>query len=747
MSFRNKLQRLASMGPVEIASRVGQNLARRSDSLGWFLPNFDAFPAHEHGRPGKFFFSEDDIVDRVKLICESVPDFESRVLRQAEQILLNQYSLLGYGSLDYGPEIDWQLDAVSGIRAPLEPWPRLDHQDYGTVGDSKVTWELNRHQFLVTLAKAWLLTGDQRFVKKLEDVYYDWHRKNTYPRGINWGSSLEVAFRSLAWLWVRELLAGCKSAARLRMDIDRALGFNAWYIRRYLSTYFAPNTHLLGEAVALFFIGTLCPRLPQASDWRKTGWKIVVTHAQDKVLQDGAYYEQSTYYHVYALDFFLHSRVLAERNDMAIPAQYDDVLKRMLRHLSSLCQAGPPPRLGDDDGGRVFDPCRNRAEHLCDPLAIGAAMYQLDNLKQPTASITEEMLWLFGESGLRAFLACQESDRLESAAFPHTGLYVSRARDDSRSQVVMDAGPLGGGSGGHGHADALSLTLNLDGKPLLVDPGAYKYFGPDSARDNFRTTQAHNTIEVDRLSQAEPRTLFSWHRWPDVTVEAAVLAPEFDFIAASHDGYARLDPPVTHRRSLFASPEGFWFVLDELASDGPHEYVLRWHLAPNAEMKDQTAQGWRVDQDGSRLHLLTTVDEWHCTVEPGWFAPNYGQKQLVPVLTARKSDGGRETIATLLWRETPKSSIPTVTAVDNSLGIPAYQFKFGTNCSICLSGDGVSNVEIEGWESDARFLYGTLDSDGRPLRVIAVQSTFVRYRDTTIQQSSMKEAHVFWQQS
>ena len=747
MSLSNKLRRLASMGPSEIASRVGQGLAKRLDGLGLFLPKSDSFPVDRQEDAGKFFFSESDIPGRVKLIREYIPAFEARVIEQAEQILRNQFSLLGYGPLDYGPDVDWQRDAVSGVSAPLEAWPRLDHQDYGTVGDSKVTWELNRHQFLVTLAKAWLLTGDDRFVKKLENAYYDWQAKNTYPHGINWGSSLEVAFRSLAWLWVRELLAGCASATRLRLDISKALGFNAWYIRRYLSTYFAPNTHLLGEAVALFFIGTLCPGLRHASDWRETGWKIIVAHAHEKVREDGAYYEQSTYYHVYALDFFLHARILAGRNDMAIPAQYDDVLRRMLRHLSSLCQAGPPPRLGDDDGGRVFDPGRNRAEHLCDPLAIGASLFPTSALKQPSVQVTEEMLWLLGEQGLRTFLASPGSDRVESTGFPNTGLYVSRATDGSRSQVVMDAGPLGGGSGGHGHADALSIALSLDGKPLLVDPGACKYFAPDSVRNDFRTTQAHNTIEVDHRSQAEPRTLFSWHRWPDVTVDASVFEPEFDLVSACHDGYGRLDAPVIHRRTVLALPEGFWLVLDDLASEGAHEYTLRWHLAPQAEVKEETVQGWIVELEGSRLHLLTAANGWHCTVAQGWYSPSYGRKESAPVLVAAKSAFGSEAIATLLWPERPTSSAPTAIRLENPLGISAYRVGFGGTESICFLGNGNSEVEIEGWASDARFLYATLGPDGRPQRVIAVQATFVRYRDTTIRQSSMREAHILWQQS
>ena len=42
-----------------------------------------------------------------------------------------------------------------------------------------------------------------------------------------------------------------------------------------LSVYFSPNTHLLGEAVALHALGVLFPLFPGAHDWAKRGARIV----------------------------------------------------------------------------------------------------------------------------------------------------------------------------------------------------------------------------------------------------------------------------------------------------------------------------------------------------------------------------------------------------------------------------------------------------------------------------------------
>src|SRR2546425_795942 len=68
--------------------------------------------------------------------------------------------------------------------------------------------ELTRHQHLITLAKAYRLTGEEKFADELFLQWRQWQAENPYPIGVNWASSLEVAFRSLSWLWVYQLLAG-----------------------------------------------------------------------------------------------------------------------------------------------------------------------------------------------------------------------------------------------------------------------------------------------------------------------------------------------------------------------------------------------------------------------------------------------------------------------------------------------------------------------------------------------------------
>src|SRR5208283_2010691 len=286
--------------------------------------------------------------------------------------------------------------------------------------------------------------GDEKYFHELTAQWHSWIEANPYPLGINWSSTLEVAFRSLSWIWVDQLLAGTDDFASLHGQLVPALAFHGRYIERYLSAYFSPNTHLLGEALALFFLGTLYPQMPRAARWKESGWQIVLREAGRQVRPDGVYFEQSLYYHVYALDFFLYARLLAARNGMEIPPAYDAVLGRMLDVVAALAQAGPAEGFGDDDGGRVWNPRRNRTEQMTDPLALGAVVYSKEF---SAARLTEEAIWLFGNQSVEklsiAHMSTQTSPAARSLAFPDGGLYVLADSHPCAQAMVVDAGPQG----------------------------------------------------------------------------------------------------------------------------------------------------------------------------------------------------------------------------------------------------------------------------------------------------------------
>jgi len=631
--------RLRAMTWEEARTRMRQAIGKRMDMLKYRagLLQFPEVPRRTPSHAGDFFFSAEDLQDRIRLLRTHCGSQVQRIVQEGEDICRHQFRLLGYDQVKYGREIDWHLDAVNGIKAPAKPYYQIPFLDFAVVGDHKVTWELNRHQHLITLAKAWLLTGDDKYVAKLVQHWSAWREENPFPLGINWASSLEVAFRSLSWLWVRFLLARCPIVpATFQRDLVRALATNARYIERYLSTYFSPNTHLLGEAVGLFFIGTLCPEIPDASRWQGAGWEILMDEAQRQVLDDGVYFEQSLYYHVYALDFFLHAKLLGACNGIATSARFDVIVENMLEVLHVLSQSGPPHGFGDDDGGRLFDPKRNCCEHLTDPLAVGALLFERNDLFAETP-LTEEAIWLFGERANALHSEPQRNHRIKAASFTSGGIYVLAGCGPAREQLVVDAGSLGAGRAGHGHADALSAVVSLGGRHWLVDAGSFRYVSAGNERNWFRGTRAHNTVTVDNVDQAEPDEQFGWSSLPAVGADRWLAGETFTFFSGSHNGYIRLPDPVLHRRVVFHVHDRFWLVRDLLEGREPHIVEVNWNFASDLRVQRIGGAFVALPQSGSdkatRLSLIPVEDpKWKSIIERTDISPAYGAKQSAPVI-------------------------------------------------------------------------------------------------------------------
>ncbi len=699
----------------ELFDRLRQYLTARTDVLRYRGgSNFEGDPnVRSAGATGRFYFTPAQVPSLCAVLKQNFPAQSEDIVVRAEKICRHRFDLLGYRNLDYGAKIDWHSDLVHGKRGPRKPWFKIKYLDFDEVGDSKITWELSRHQHFVTLAKAYWLSGEDKFAREILAQWAHWHKENPYPIGINWASSLEVAYRSLSWVWTFFLLQECPLfTSDLRRQWQVALGLSGRHIETYLSTYFSPNTHLLGEALALFSVGTLFPELQGAPQWRQRGWQILECEAAKQVREDGFYFEQSTYYHVYALDIFLHARTLAGLNGVPISAAFDETLQRMLNALLLLARAGVPPSLGDDDGGRLFDPTRNRAEHLLDPLATGAVIYRRGDFKSLAGGPREETLWLLGREGLAEFDSLAGAEPSAGAtALLDSGVYLMAA--EKSEQLLIDAGPLGSGSGGHAHADALSICLVQNGRNLLIDPGTFEYVGNTGERERLRGTGAHNTMRVDGCDQADGTGPFSWKNPPRVNVEQWIPGQQFDLFQGSHDGYSRLPSPLIHRRWVFHRKGGFWMVRDLAEGRGSHQLDIAWHIGPSLSVASSEQYSFTGERE--RLALLTAEGHgWSQNVRRDYWSPVYGSRELASVVHFSAQAELPADFATLLIAdENSRTDLGRLVRIAES----DLERVCGYRCSNAREEHSFFFAHQPGpwalgmWASDADFLYWSVDRE------------------------------------
>ena len=577
----------------------------------------------------------------------SVPGACARTVAMADAICELRFELLGHRALFFGDSIDWHTDPVSGHTAPLKHWSRIDPLDQESVGDSKVTWELNRHQWLVILGQAYCYTGDGRYAEAFATQVRAWMRANHPGMGINWASSLEVSFRLISWCWALCLFRNSPALTpALFGEMLAWLRTHAAHVERYLSHYFSPNTHLTGEALGLFYAGILFPELPGAARWRDLGSRILDQQLLRQVLPDGVYFEQSTCYQRYTLEIYLHYLVLARRNRIEIPGETAEILQRMLDFLLAVGRPdGSTPQIGDTDGGRLLPLVHRSPEDSRDVFGLGAVCFHRSDYAWAAGGLAPELAWLLGPEACESFrtLTAAPPAHAPSRLFPDGGYAVMQSGwERDAHQLIFDAGPLGCHiSSGHGHADLLAIQCNVFGSAQIVDPGTYCYTAHPNWRDHFRGSDAHSTITVDRRSQAAPTGPFSWSGRPVAVMHRWDSTPEFDYADAEHDGYTDLKDPVIHRRRVYFAKPRFWVLVDDLTGADVHEVDLRFQFGDVrlAAGTDGWVCSWRKDGKGLLLRSFSTVPLQAAIHEggldpiQGWVSPNYGLRRPAPALS------------------------------------------------------------------------------------------------------------------
>ncbi|MGA7237187.1 MAG: alginate lyase family protein [Bryobacteraceae bacterium] len=528
----------------------------------------------------------------------------AEVVRLAEGVLARRFPLLGY-EIETGPKIDWRCDYVSGKSSGVDYFRGVPYLDFERVGDHKVVWELNRHQHLVLLAQAWRLTGRPEFLRDIEAQLEGWWGENPYGYGINWASALEVAFRALSWIWVFHL-AGDTLSEQFRRRLLDSLYLHGRHISGNLSVYFSPNTHLMGEAVALHAIGVLFPEFPRARRWRREAADMVRAQMRAQVQADGSHFEHSSYYHVYALDMLVFSASIEP-----MPADYIEGLTRMAEYLDALL--GPQRRLpffGDDDGGRLFHPYGVRDRFGCGSLAaFGDASVHDGDYDEIGA------WWLAGRA------LGKIASRRGSRFFENSGLAVMENGD---MHLVADAGPFGIGRAGHSHSDTLSFVLRRGEEDLLIDAGTYTYVASAQLRNWFRGSAAHNTVRIDGLDQATPEGPFRWMDKPEVQKIAWSTDEQSDFLAAicRYRGYEHL------RRIQYVKPS-LILVVDEITGP-PGEHLIEqfWHSGES--VNEVSSRQFRLGRH-ARLRL-SHAGELTTGGENGWRSRAMGSKEPAAVI-------------------------------------------------------------------------------------------------------------------
>jgi len=569
------------------------------------------------------------------------PELPDRVMSQADAIVRHEFNLLGSGPRRLGAHLPWHEDFKSGKEWPLRYAADLDYNDIERNSDVKVPWELSRCQHFAALGQAYWLSGDERYAREFVAEITDWIERNPWYYGINWSCTMDVALRAVSWIWGFFFFANseaCRSGA-FRSAFLSSLWLHGEFIEANPEYAEVNGNHYLVDGVGLVFLGGFFRRSRAGRRWLRKGREIVVDEIFKQTTQDGVDFEQSTAYHRLVLEAFLTSYLVLRNVGEDAPAPAWQRVERMCQFVLAYTKPnGESPLVGDADDGRVQVLGLQAVRDHRYLLSTAAVLFRKPAFKGGAGKFWEETLWLLGPQAGPAYDGIQIGDPATSAAFEAGGFMVLRNKD---THLFVDVGEVGmRGLGGHGHNDVLSFELTLGGVDLVSDCGAYLYTADRVARNLFRSTAFHNTIEVD--GQELNRFLGDHDLWRlhydavPVGVRYS-FGPDRDVLVASHTGYHRLPEPVTHQREFFLHKHRNVVVIrDRIVGTGSHRLVWRCHLNPGVRSviaRDHVTLS--SPQGRAWFGLYQAPPGFVLGIESGWISESYGVREPTGVLVIR----------------------------------------------------------------------------------------------------------------
>lgn len=657
--------RLAQMGPGELLHRVGRMAAKRiarsrrstripapldpaaaaallpqpmaEDPLAYLISRTTATGFFDHAARERL----------ARLARAQLPAEVDRTVSEARRTIEEGVDLLGKRFRPCEAGFDWLADPQHGS---LWPFTVMDDADAvrRVHADVKFVWEVNRHQFLGPLARAWVYTDDAEYAEACVCAVRSWVEANPCPVGVNWSSNLEVAVRAISWLWALQLLVGSTSLTREDATIWLgSLRQHADYIANHLSIYTDPTNHLVGEAAALALICIWLPEWDDGARLRDLALCTLTDAVAFQVAEDGVDIEQATSYQRFVLDLVLQVIALADRNGVPIDPVLRSRARAMLEAVAILIgPSGRAPRIGDSDDARGLPFFTEDHWDFGELLALGAAVFRKDSSFADGRSLTESALWLGGGSRYPMPGAANEPVRESEPKLLSQGGYavLPSPACPNEDRVVFDCGPLGYlPHCSHGHADLLSVLVDIGGHEFLVDPGTYAYWDEDGRRDEFRTTRMHNTVEVGGRDQADAFDPFKWLNIPRCGRDVWRPGRDFHYVEAWHDGYRRLVDPVRHRRAI-VTLHGGWLIVDWLEGRGVHTFDRHFHASPSTVVTPVDDSTTLITRAGKHLLLgdITGLDQVdddsRLEISTAPYSELYGRCRQAPVV--RLADAG-----------------------------------------------------------------------------------------------------------
>ena len=543
----------------------------------------------------------------------------TEALARAQRVLNGEHHAYRWtwSPLPRTPE-EWRTHPVSGFHYPItQPWFHAPHYDHDA-GDVKDMWEPARFLWSYDLMRGYMITGDDAYAEAFWKAFEAFMEGNPPYRGVQWSCGQETTIRAVAWLWAEGTFIDAPSSTPERLaHLRRALVWSAERVEDAIAyAVWQRNNHGISETGGMAILGArFVGDEPRAASWLRRGHDLIEDQVLDQFREDGWYLQHSFNYARLALDQMVVSQRALRARGLSISATARARIAECVRFLDDVMDrdTGFVPNHGNNDGAYVL-PLSTSVFRDYRPSLTAAAVTFGAPMPHGVEPSAEVLAWL-GEQP-------PQSDQPRPLPYARQG---ESGWAIGRTERVMLFARAGRYESRPAHMDPLHVDLWIDGQPVAVDPGTYRYWAAPPWANGLVEPESHNTVTIEGFPIAERGPRFLWIRWPAARVASAAVnrAGEvvIELVNESWGEHA-----IEHRRSCTISGDTVRIV-DELRAPGT--------VAARATVH------WLIDGDPSLLDVSASrpvtreVIAGDLRAVDGWIAEGYGTRR--PIRAVRAS--------------------------------------------------------------------------------------------------------------
>ena len=432
------------------------------------------------------------------------------------------------------------------------------------ISDPEWIYAFARHSCLLSLAEAYVLTRDEKYLHSFNRILSSFLRHSD-RNGESW-RSLEAGIRAENWLRSLELLSLVTDVKDIRDMMESSFDEHISLLLSSHRGFHRLSNWGIIQDHGLFILGLY------RDDFHLIDIALnrLCEEARLQCLSDGVHWEQSPLYQAEVLHSLLDTLLQAERNRINVPDELKENTHLLAKGLSSL--TGPD--------GNIF--LQGDSDEIAADDLLTLAAYLFDD-----ASLLSGYSM---ENALDGLPPCNERAERKSASLMASGNHIIRSEGIS---VHLFSGCMGSG---HGHVAPLHIDVFLKDRAFMTDSGRFTYL--DSAkRTYYRSAEAHNIPKLQGEYTHKPSGSWSFSSIGETSRGYMSERMGYELIRAENHAYAGL----TVRRTVLKLDPSHFVIIDEFISEDTVKAEALFHLHPDCTIHDNA-----IENHGETMYISST---------------------------------------------------------------------------------------------------------------------------------------------